>query len=190
MKVIYYRKEYIDTFSWFFWYYQQWATFIQVQKWILPKQSSDSNSESNSVQNLPVLSASLLWRVPSAGFSSGCGFPIWFMSPYHLMCTRAQSLQLCPILCDPMDCSLPGPSVHGILQARILEWASMPSSKGSSWIRNEKLICYVSYIGRQITYRLLVPPGKPFPTPRAIRNTTHFRECPRALRAKADYPLH
>ena len=31
--------------------------------------------------------------------------------------------QLCPTLCDPMDCSLPGPSVHAILQARILEWS-------------------------------------------------------------------
>ena len=35
-------------------------------------------------------------------------------------------------LCDPMDCSPPGSSVHGILQARILEWVAMPSSRGSS----------------------------------------------------------
>ena len=35
-------------------------------------------------------------------------------------------------LCDPMDCSLPGSSVHGILQARVLEWVAMPSSRGSS----------------------------------------------------------
>ena len=35
-------------------------------------------------------------------------------------------------LCDPMDCSPPGSSVHGILQARILECAAMPSSRGSS----------------------------------------------------------
>ena len=35
--------------------------------------------------------------------------------------------QLCPTLCDPMDCSLPGSSVHGILQARILEWVAIPS---------------------------------------------------------------
>ena len=39
--------------------------------------------------------------------------------------------QLCPILCDPMDCSLPGSSVHGVLHARILEWVAMPSSRGS-----------------------------------------------------------
>ena len=41
-------------------------------------------------------------------------------------CLPAQSLQLCPTLCDPMDCCLPGSSVHGILQARILEWVAMP----------------------------------------------------------------
>ena len=40
--------------------------------------------------------------------------------------------QLCPTPCDPMDCSPPGYSVHGILQARILEWVAMPSSRGSS----------------------------------------------------------
>ena len=44
----------------------------------------------------------------------------------------AKSLQSCSILCDPMGCSLPGSSVHGILQARILEWVAMPSSRGSS----------------------------------------------------------
>ena len=44
----------------------------------------------------------------------------------------AKSLQLCPTLCDPMDCSLPGFSVHGILQARILEWVAISLSMGSS----------------------------------------------------------
>ena len=41
---------------------------------------------------------------------------------------HAQSLQPCLNLCDPMDCSLPGSSVHGILQARILEWTAISSS--------------------------------------------------------------
>ena len=40
--------------------------------------------------------------------------------------------QLCPTLCDPVDRSPPGSSVHGILQARILEWVARPSSRGSS----------------------------------------------------------
>ena len=41
-------------------------------------------------------------------------------------------LQLCPAVCDPVDCSLPGWSVHGILQDRILEWVALPFSRGSS----------------------------------------------------------
>ena len=39
---------------------------------------------------------------------------------------------LCPTLCDPMDCSPSGSSVHGISQARILEWVAIPFSRGSS----------------------------------------------------------
>ena len=50
---------------------------------------------------------------------------------YVCVCTRAcvcvRSLQSCPTLCDPMDYSPPGSSVHGILQARILEWVAMPT---------------------------------------------------------------
>ena len=48
------------------------------------------------------------------------------------LCVRAKSLQLCLTLCNPMDCSPPVSSVHGVLQARILEWVAMPSSRGSS----------------------------------------------------------
>ena len=43
-------------------------------------------------------------------------------------CVCAESLQWCPALCDPMDCSPPGSSVRGILQSGILEWVAMPSS--------------------------------------------------------------
>ena len=39
---------------------------------------------------------------------------------------QAKSLQLCPTLCNPMDCSQPGSCAHGVLQARILEWVAMP----------------------------------------------------------------
>ena len=44
--------------------------------------------------------------------------------------------QTCPSLCDPMDCSPPGSSVHGILQARVLEWVAMPFSRRSSQPRD------------------------------------------------------
>ena len=47
-----------------------------------------------------------------------------------IMILHAQLLQSCPTLCNPMDCSLPGSSIHRILQARILEGVAMPSSKG------------------------------------------------------------
>ena len=45
---------------------------------------------------------------------------------------RAQPLQSCPTLCGPVACSLPGSSVHGTLQAGILEWGATPSSRGAS----------------------------------------------------------
>ena len=48
------------------------------------------------------------------------------------LCVRANLLQSCPTLCDPMDCSPPDSSIHGILQARKLRWVAMPSSRGSS----------------------------------------------------------
>ena len=48
----------------------------------------------------------------------------------------AKLLQSCPVLCDPTDYSPPGSSVHGILQARTLEWVAMPSPRGSSQPRD------------------------------------------------------
>ena len=61
----------------------------------------------------------------------------------HEVC--AKSFQSCPTFCDPMDCSPPGSSVHGILQARILEWVAMPSARGSSRPRDLTLVSYISY---------------------------------------------
>ena len=56
----------------------------------------------------------------------------------------AESLQSCLTLCDPMDCSLPGCSVHGILQAAILKWVAMPSARGSSWSRDQTCVSCAS----------------------------------------------
>ena len=66
-----------------------------------------------------------------------------FMSHFHqelfpqttiflIVCCCCSVAKLCLILCDPMDCSPPGSSVHGILQARILEWVATSFSRGSS----------------------------------------------------------
>ena len=54
--------------------------------------------------------------------------------------------------CDPMVHSLPGSSVHGILQARILGWVAMPSSRGSFSPRDRTCVSYASCIGRWILY--------------------------------------
>ena len=53
---------------------------------------------------------------------------------------------------QPYDCSLPGSSVLGILQARILEWVVMPSSRGFSQTRDLTHVSYVSCIGRWAVY--------------------------------------
>ena len=57
-------------------------------------------------------------------------------------------LQSCPTLWDLMQCSQPGSSVPGILQARILEWVAVPSSRGPSHLRDHTRVSCVSYTGR------------------------------------------
>ena len=71
-------------------------------------------------------------------------------------CSRCFVAQLCLTLCDPMDGSPPGSSVHGISQERILEWVVISSSRGSSWPRDR---IRVSCIGRW--FFTAEPPGKP-----------------------------
>ena len=64
-----------------------------------------------------------------------------YLFEHHVLCAQvAQSWQT---LCDPMDRRLPGSSVHGILQARILDWIAMPSSRGSSCFRDWTCVSYV-----------------------------------------------
>ena len=70
----------------------------------------------------------------------------------HLSWVHSKLLHSCPTPCDTMDCSLPGSSVQGILQVRILEWAAIFSSRKSSPRRDQICISEVSCIGRQILY--------------------------------------
>ena len=57
-----------------------------------------------------------------------------------------QIAQLCLTLCDPMECSLPGSSVHGILQARILEWVAISFSRESSRPRKDIYYCFFTSV--------------------------------------------
>ena len=72
----------------------------------------------------------------------------------------AKSSQSCPTLCDPMDCSLRGSSVHGILQAKILGWIAMPHSQGIFLTQgsNQCLVMSPTLQGASLP---LAPPGKP-----------------------------
>ena len=81
--------------------------------------------------------------------------PPWDFS----VCVFARLLQSCPTLCEPMNYSLPVSSVHGILQARILEWVAMPSSRGSSGHRDQACVSYLLHW--QVGSLPLAPPGKP-----------------------------
>ena len=67
------------------------------------------------------------------------------------VCTRAHT-QLCPTPCNLMDWSPPGSSVHGIFQARILEWVAISFSRESSWPMDQTHISCVSCIGRWSLY--------------------------------------
>ena len=69
---------------------------------------------------------------------------------------HAKWLQLCPALYDPRGCSLPGSSVHGILQAWILEWVTVSSSRGSSSPGDQTWV-----FAQKADSLLSVPPGKP-----------------------------
>ena len=75
----------------------------------------------------------------------------WHKMPYKMPEVEMLVAQSCATLCDPMDCSPPVSSVHGILQASILEWVAIPFSRGSSQARDQT---WVSCIGRVILYHL------------------------------------
>ena len=61
-----------------------------------------------------------------------------------LMKSESEVTQSFPTLCDPMDCSPPGFSVHGIFQARVLEWVAISFSRGSSPPRDRTLVSCIA----------------------------------------------
>ena len=120
-----------------------------------------------------------------ASHSSSCcpGAEPWKPAVKELSgCLSAQLLQSCPTPCDPVDCSSPGSSVHGILQATILEWVAMPSSGGSSH-PGMKLMSPVLQ-GHSL---LTEPPGKPEKL-RAVVKYSHLLSAESAL--ALHYPVY
>ena len=95
----------------------------------------------------------------------------------------AKSLQSCPTLCDPTDCSLPGSSVPGILQARTLEWVAISFSNAWEWKVKVKSLSHVLLLATPWTAAYQVPPstgvsrqeywsGVPLPSPMASARTS------------------
>ena len=93
------------------------------------------------------------------------------MKPWHFRCPQRMKLLLVLqsylTLCGPMNCSLPGSSVHSILQARILEWVAISYSRGSSQPRDRtwgllgcmQILGYLSHQGSPQRKMLLIIPG-------------------------------
>ena len=76
------------------------------------------------------------------------------------VCVHAKSFQSCRLLRDPVDCSPPGSSVLGILQAKILEWVAIPSSSGPS--KPKDRTCVSHLLHWQAGSLPLALPGKPY----------------------------
>ena len=74
------------------------------------------------------------WDSPGENTGVGCHFLVQCMT----VKSESEVAQSCPTLHDPMDCSLPGSSVHGIFQTRVLEWGAMKSwgLSGGPVVRN------------------------------------------------------
>ena len=106
-----------------------------VSKWRLDASANAAAAAAASLQSCPTLCDPIdVWkptRLPrpwdSPGKNTGVG--CHFLLQYMKVKSESEVAQSCPTLRDPMDCSLPGSSVHGIFQARVLEWGTIAFSK-------------------------------------------------------------
>ena len=124
-------------------FHQSYSTPVLVFDWLRETVyfSSQINSQSNGcegAESFPWLSTTGSHRHIPRNISSSLveRVKVWVTQSW-------------PTLCDPTDCSLQGSSVHGILQARTLEWVAMPSSRGSSQPRDPAWVSHS--VGRFFT---------------------------------------
>ena len=106
----------------------------------------------------------------------------------HSAAAAAKSFQLCPTLCDPIDGSLPGFSIPGILQARTLEWVAISFSNAWKWKVKVKLLSRVRLLATPWTAAHQAPPsmgfsrqeywsGVPLPSPVHSLALWYFPKC-------------
>ena len=128
------------------WYKWEWRTFLWGNFWEQGSLHLDQSINQPIICPSPRYIYPLL-KLPLLLFGKTLDEAFKAGSSLH-----AALLQSCPTLFNSMDYSLPGSSVHGILQARILEWVATSSSRGSSQPRDRTCICYISFIRRLILY--------------------------------------
>ena len=121
----------------------------------------------------------LIWKFPLSIlpwvmeklFQSVFSSKIVLWSEYVLETFILMHVELCLTLCKAMDYSLPGSSVHGILQVRIQEWVAIPFSRQSSWPRDQTRVCVFCFPALQVD-------SLPLSHLESIRNTyTHKQPC-------------
>ena len=94
----------------------------------------------------------LFQKILYESYLSNGGHPL----PAYIKAKKSKVTQSCPTLCDPMGYGLPGSSVHGIFQARILEWVAISFSRGSSWPRDRTQVsciagrCFTLWATREV----------------------------------------
>ena len=106
---------------------------------------------------------------------------------HYLLESESEVVQSCPILCDPMECSLPGSSIHGIFQARVLEWVVISFSRGSSrpsdwtWVSCIVGRCFTIWATREVSLSPGVCsnscPLSLWCHPTISSSVTHFSSC-------------
>ena len=148
---------------------QPWAghtTHSQKWDWFLPRPSSKGapeeprwGSAGRVLQTVGLGSLQQLCRSPGPTQTRSIKSQEWAFHQHETSCpgfscrkVKVLLTQSCPTLCDPKDCSPPGSSVFGILQARILDWVAMPSSRRSFQPKDQTRVIFVSCFGRRVPY--------------------------------------
>ena len=104
------------------------------------------------ISNLPRSLRTHHWELRNHWIRQNFTLALDRISPWSYRKLQVVCAQSCPTLCDPMNCSLPGSSIHGILQARILEWVVIAFSRGSSRPRDSTCLTCISRTGSKLLY--------------------------------------
>ena len=124
------------------------TVFACLRLWAMPNQFNQAIYTNKYNYWWMTIFASKGWNFSSWVQSHRNCMPMWVVLNKNTGCVLVA--QLCPTLCDPMYCSPPGSSVHGIFQARILEWVAISFSRGYFQPRNQTQASCIA--GRFFTY--------------------------------------